>query len=91
MNSARLNWPPAIPRLLWIRQRCPLCTSIEFRSAEREWLDVFFALFSLRPIRCVNCWRRYYGFRHADTKREEQPVQGSNLAAQAASTEGKSG
>jgi len=67
-----------------------LCTSTEFKSAEREWLDVFFALFSLRPVRCVNCWRRYYWFRNADAKRE-QAVQGSNLAAQAASTEGKSG
>jgi hypothetical protein len=48
-------------------------------------------MFSLRPVRCVNCWRRYYWFRNADAKEKEQPVQGSNLGAQAASTEGKSG
>lgn len=90
MNSARLNWPPAIPRLLWIRQTCPLCSSVEFKSAEREWLDVFFALFSLRPVRCVNCWRRYYCFRNADAKGERQPAPTSGLAVHAASTEGKS-
>ncbi len=89
MSAARLNWPPAIPRLLWIRQKCPLCNSIEFKSAEPKWLDNVFALLSLRPIRCVNCWRRYYGFRNADAKENEQRVQGSNLAVQGASTKGK--
>ena len=34
MNSARLNWPPVIPRVLWTRQQCPLCSSFEFKQAE---------------------------------------------------------
>jgi hypothetical protein len=67
MNSARLNWPPAIPRLLWIRQKCPLCSSIEFKSAETAWLDSVLTLFRLRAVRCVNCWRRYYSFAKADS------------------------
>lgn len=66
MNSARLNWPPAIPRLLWMRRKCPLCSSIEFKSAEPEWLDSVLVLFRLRAVRCVNCWRRYYSFAKAN-------------------------
>lgn len=54
MNSAHLNWPPAIPGLLWTRQECPLCSSIEFRSAEPEWLDRVLFLFRLRAVRCVS-------------------------------------
>ncbi len=67
MNSARLSWPPVIPRFLAIKRRCPLCSSIEFKSAEPERLDGVFALFRLRAIRCVNCWRRYYSFAKANT------------------------
>jgi len=65
MNSAGLNWPPAIPRLLWMRRKCPLCSSIEFKSAEPEWLDSVLAMFRLHAVRCVNCWRRYYSFAKA--------------------------
>lgn len=39
MNSARLSWPPAGPRFSWIRRKCPLCSSIEFKSAEPERLE----------------------------------------------------
>jgi hypothetical protein len=70
MSSARLNWPPVIPRLLWMRRKCPLCSSIKFKSAEREWLDSGFALLWLRPVRCVNCWRRYYSFAKAITNEQ---------------------
>ena len=89
MNSARLNWPPAVPRFIWIRRKCPLCSSIEFKSAEPEWLDVFFRLLSLRPVRCVNCWRRYYSFRNAYASQEEQPIHENKVALEAASTKGQ--
>lgn len=62
MKSAGLNWPPLFPRLLWVRRTCPLCSSIEFKSAEPEWLDAVLAPFRLRAVRCVNCWRRFYWF-----------------------------
>lgn len=67
MKTARLNWPPAIPRLLWMRRNCPLCSSLEFKSAEPEWLDSLLAPFRLRAVRCVNCWRRYYSFAKANS------------------------
>jgi hypothetical protein len=41
---------------------CPLCSSYEFKEAESSFLDRPLNLFSLRPVRCVNCWRRYYWF-----------------------------
>lgn len=63
MTFASLNWPSQLPRLLWKRRNCPRCSSVEFRSAEPELLDRLLVLFTLRPIRCVNCWRRYYWFR----------------------------
>jgi hypothetical protein len=66
MNSARLNWPPVIPRLLLMRQNCPLCSSVEFKTAEPEWLDGLFVPFRLCAVRCVNCWRRYYSFRKGE-------------------------
>jgi hypothetical protein len=62
MDIAGLNWPTRIPRVLWIRRMCPLCSSIEFQTAESEALDGLFMLFALQPVRCVNCWRRYYWF-----------------------------
>ena len=39
----------------------PLCSS-RFQPAESESLDGLFGLFALSPVRCVNCWRRYYWF-----------------------------
>lgn len=66
MKTAALNWPPVIPRVLWMRHKCPLCSSVEFRPAERGWLDGVLVLFRLRAVRCVNCWRRYYWFARAD-------------------------
>jgi hypothetical protein len=62
MNSSRLNWANRLPRLLWFRRQCPLCTSIVFETAESQSLDGPLALFALYPFRCVNCWRRYYWF-----------------------------
>lgn len=67
MKGAALNWPTAIPRVLWMRRRCPLCSSVEFRPAEPEWQDALLAALSLRAVRCVNCWRRYYWFARTQT------------------------
>ncbi len=62
MDIAGLIWPSGIPRLLWIRRECPRCSSIEFKMAESQSLDGVMSFFALRPVRCVNCWRRYYWF-----------------------------
>ena len=62
MDIAGLNWPSSVPRLLWMRRECPLCSSIEFQTAESHPFDRLLGLFALRPVRCVNCWRRYYWF-----------------------------
>ena len=48
------------PRLLWLKRRCPLCSSVQFEEAEASALDSPLRLVSLRPVRCVNCFRRYY-------------------------------
>jgi len=66
MNSLRINWPTGLPRLLGSPQECPVCTSVEFTDAELHRLDRILALLALRPIRCVNCRRRYYGFSKAN-------------------------
>jgi hypothetical protein len=65
MNAPRFDWPSSLPRLLWSPRICPLCTSLEFTEAELLPMDRPLAFFSLRPLRCVNCWRRYYGFSNA--------------------------
>ena len=61
MDIAGVNWPSNFPQFLWTRQ-CPLCGSNEFQAAELHSLDGLLRLFGLRPVRCVNCWRRYYWF-----------------------------
>jgi hypothetical protein len=62
MNSLRFRWPAGLPRLLGSPKECPVCTSIEFTEAEFHPFDRTLSLLALHPIRCVNCWRRYYGF-----------------------------
>ncbi len=62
MAIAGLNWPGLFPRILWMHRQCPLCSSVQFQPAEAEALDAVFGVFGLRPVRCVNCWRRYYWF-----------------------------
>jgi hypothetical protein len=62
MDIAGLNWPSRLPRLLWRRRQCPLCSSVEFKMAETHPLDSLLGMFALRPVRCVNCWRLYYWF-----------------------------
>jgi hypothetical protein len=62
MDINGLTWPGYLPRLLWIRRVCPRCSSFEFKEAESQPLDGLLSFFALRPVRCVNCWRRYYWF-----------------------------
>jgi hypothetical protein len=61
METEGLNPLRRLPRVLW-RRECPLCSSIQFKTAEDGFLDSMLKLFGLRPVRCVNCWRRYYWF-----------------------------
>jgi len=62
MNTASPHWPNCLPRLLWIRHKCPRCNSVEFKAAELRSLDAVLGMFALRPVRCMFCWRRYYWF-----------------------------
>jgi hypothetical protein len=48
--------------LIWYGQKCPLCTSILFAEAEHQSLDRLLTLLAFHPVRCVNCFRRYYCF-----------------------------
>jgi hypothetical protein len=48
--------------LLWFGQKCPLCTSMLFTEAEHQSLDRLLTLLALHPVRCANCFRRYYCF-----------------------------
>lgn len=50
------------PHILWWRRNCPLCSSIEFQAAELGSWDNALGLLALNPVRCTNCWRRYYWF-----------------------------
>jgi hypothetical protein len=60
--NTQISLPGPFPHVLWARRVCPLCSSLEFKQAESVFLDGPMAWFSLRPVRCVNCWRRYYWF-----------------------------
>ena len=61
-NTAGTSWPGTLPQFIWTRRVCPLCTSIEFQTAEINRLDPLMAAFRFYPVRCVNCFRRYYWF-----------------------------
>lgn len=37
-----------------------MCNSVKFKPAELRFFDSLLALFALRPVRCMFCWRRYY-------------------------------
>jgi hypothetical protein len=64
MEITGVNRLPRLPQILWRRQPCPLCGSVQFKQAEPGVLDGLLGMVSLRPVRCVNCWRRYYRFAH---------------------------
>jgi hypothetical protein len=58
-TTTRPNW---LPRVLWLRRVCPCCNSVQFKPGELHTLDGLYAMFALRPVRCMFCWRRYYWF-----------------------------
>ena len=60
MTAATMTWPNWMPRILWFRRVCPCCNSVQFKPGELHSLDGLFAMFALRPVRCMFCWRRYY-------------------------------
>ena len=62
MSVLELSWPSRVPRLLFRCRACPLCSSIEFSRDELGRLDRFLGCFALKPVRCVNSWRKYYCF-----------------------------
>lgn len=62
VRSTNQNLPGWVPRLIWIQHRCPCCNSVKFKPAELRAVDGLLALFWLRPVRCMFCWRRYYWF-----------------------------
>ena len=62
MSVLESHWPSFAPRILFRRKVCPLCTSIEFSLAELGPMDRLLRYFGLKPVRCVNCFRRYYCF-----------------------------
>jgi hypothetical protein len=63
MNTACQNRPEWLPHLLWFRHRCPCCGSDKFKTAEMRPFDPLLAMFAIRPVRCMFCWRRFYWFR----------------------------
>jgi hypothetical protein len=65
MDVASVRWLGRFSGLLWVGQQCPLCTSILFNKAEHGALDRLLTLLALRPVRCANCFRRYYCFAKA--------------------------
>ena len=44
MNTASLHWPNCLPRLLWIRHKCPRCDSLEFKAAELRSFDAVLSM-----------------------------------------------
>jgi len=68
MNFSTRHWPNWVPHLLWIRRECPCCNSVKFKAAELRPIDGLLAMFAIRPVRCMFCWRRFYWltFRGAD-------------------------
>jgi hypothetical protein len=60
VSSLELNRPHFVPRVLLRRKVCPLCSSFEFNTAEIGPMDALLRLLRLKPIRCANCYRRYY-------------------------------
>jgi hypothetical protein len=62
MSDLEVSWPSRVPRLLFSCRLCPLCSSIRFSQAEPGTMDRLLRCFGLKPVRCVNCWRRYYCF-----------------------------
>jgi hypothetical protein len=60
MDFLTRNWPGWVPHVLWVRRECPTCRSVKFKAAELRPVDDLLAMFAIRPVRCMFCWRRYY-------------------------------
>jgi hypothetical protein len=60
MSDTSRTWPSWAPRPPLFRHKCPCCNSVKFRQAELRTWDGLLAMFALRPVRCMFCWRRYY-------------------------------
>jgi hypothetical protein len=43
---------------------------MKFKPAELHSFDGLLALFAMRPVRCIFCWRRYYWFTLRDVNAE---------------------
>jgi hypothetical protein len=61
-TSSGMRWLSRFSGLLWFGQKCPLCTSMLFTEAEHQSLDRLLTLLAFHPVRCANCFRRYYCF-----------------------------
>lgn len=70
MKTGGPIWPARRPQFLLLRRSCPLCSSVEFVEAESLLLDGLLGVVGLRPVRCKNCWRRYYWFAAKGPSRE---------------------
>lgn len=88
MKLINIPWLSRISRLLLFSQKCPLCTSVYFNQAEYQSSDRILALFGFRPVRCVNCFRRYY--RYAVTEVRDSKSQTARQRSQVGYMGGKS-
>jgi hypothetical protein len=61
-TSSGMRWLTKFSGFLLSDQKCPLCTSILFTQAEHQSLDRLLAWLPFHPVRCANCFRRYYCF-----------------------------
>jgi hypothetical protein len=59
MSDSTWTWPDWAPHVLWMR-KCPRCNSVKFKPGELRPIDGLLAMFALRPVRCMFCWRRFY-------------------------------
>jgi hypothetical protein len=60
MSNSKRDWPDWLPHLLCFKRQCPRCNSLKFKQAEMRSIDELLAMFAVRPVRCIFCWRRYY-------------------------------
>ena len=60
MKIRDLNWHNGIPRYVVFRERCPICRTREFHASMSHPLRSVLQYLAVHPVRCQNCWRRYY-------------------------------
>jgi len=60
MRIGDFNWHNGIPQFFVVRERCPLCLATAFNLSAQHPLKQVLRVFAIRPVRCANCWRRYY-------------------------------